>query len=337
MMLKEGQRNTYNNGPVFIVGMNGSGTTMLAESLGNHPDLYVFPWESRILPYYMSRISSFGDLTELSARRKLADSLGRSWAFWFANNRQEVILNDNELNQSGFSGVVDDIFKYFAASQGKLRWGEKSPMYLQHIDILAAHFPNAQFIHIYRDGRDVAQSFHRRYKKEPRWTIYRWKKILKMGRIQGQKLDATRYMEVRYETLTMDPKSQLRRICDFLGLQYHQSLCKASFRHIASDKKIETIVPNSDKWLSYFSNKQLHELESIAGDFLAELGYSIVAVPGSTDPLQWHLYWWELNDRLYSTWNQFQKRGGILSTLQYIPRFLRKALNAIKQRHTNLY
>lgn len=337
MMFEERHRNTGNTGPVFIVGMNGSGTTMLADSLSNHPDLYVFPWESRVLPYYISRISCFGDLTELHSRRKLADVLGKCWAFWFTNDRKEVILKDNELNQSGFSGVVDDMFKHFANSQGKSRWCDKSPMYLQHIDILATNFPNAQFIHIYRDGRDVAQSFHRRYMKEPRWTIYRWKKILETGRIQGQKLDASRYMEVRYETLTTDSKNQLRIICDFLGLQYHPSLCKASFRHITSDEKVECIVPNSNKWRSYFSNKQLHELESIGGNFLVKLGYPVSTEPGSKDPVKLRLLWWELNDRLYSTWNQFKNRGGIILALQFIPKFIRKALNAIKQRHTNLY
>lgn len=38
-------------GPIFVVGMNGSGTTMLAESLGRHPEIYSMPQESKVLPY----------------------------------------------------------------------------------------------------------------------------------------------------------------------------------------------------------------------------------------------------------------------------------------------
>jgi hypothetical protein len=339
-MLKKDQIKKLNAGlgPVFIVGMNGSGTTMLVDSLGNHPDLYVFPQESLVLPYFISRISSFGDLSKSSGRRKLADALGKSWAFWFVNNRKKVILKDSELNQPGFSGVVDSMFKHFAASQGKLRWGEKSPMYLQHIGILATYFPNAKFIHIYRDGRDVAQSIHRRYMKDPRWTIYRWKKILKMGRDQGQKIGSSRYMEVRYETLTADPKNQLHQVCKFLDLQYHPFLFKASYRHIDRDQKIENIVPNSNKWRKYFNENQILKLELIAGDYLKEMGYSISTVPASiVNPTGSQLFWWEFNDRFKSTWNLFKKRGGIYSAIKYFPRFSRKALHAIRQKYTNKY
>ena len=49
--------------PVFVVGMNGSGTTMLLDSLGRHPALYAFPKETRLIPYLMSRVSTYGDLT----------------------------------------------------------------------------------------------------------------------------------------------------------------------------------------------------------------------------------------------------------------------------------
>lgn len=332
-MCKDDQKKTCGNGPTFIVGMNGSGTTMLVDSLGNHPDLYVFPWESCVLPYFISRLSQFGDLDKLSSRRKLADALGKSWAFWFTNKRKPVILKDSELNQPGFSGVVDDIFMHFAKAEGKFRWAEKTPMYLQHIEVLSQQFPDARFIHIYRDGRDVAQSFHRRYMKEPRWTIYRWKKILKMGRAQGQKLGSSRYLEVRYETLTNNPQHQIEMICDFLDLKYYPSLCQASFRHITSDNKIESILPNSKKWLSYFSTEQLKQLELIAGDFLEELGYPVNTVKGSVNPYKWQLIWWEINDRLISTRNQFNSRGG----LRYIPRFTRKVVSALRQRRTNSY
>ena len=269
----------------------------------------------------------------LSARRRLADALGRSSAFWFANGKEPVVLDDDELQEPGFSGVVNSLFRHFAASKGAgLRWGEKSPMYLQHIDLLAASFPGAQFIHIYRDGRDVAQSFHRRYKKEPRWTIYRWKKILQMGRIQGQKLGVSRYMEVSYETLTSDPEANLRQICEFLHLPYHPILRKAASRRMDPDKRADFIVPNSEQWRSYFSDKELRELELIAGDTLSELGYTIATSAGSMDPSARRLLWWRLSDPVKLSWIQFRKRG-----LRFTPIFFKRALLAIRQGRANYY
>jgi len=306
--------------------MNGSGTTMLADSLGNHPELYIFPRETRILPYFINKLPSFGDLSELTARRKLANALGKSFPFWIENNKKPVILDNNELNKSSFSGIADSMFKYFATQYGKMRWGEKSPMYLMHIGLLGDYFPESQFIHIYRDGRDVAQSFQRRWKKNPRWTIYRWKKIIKTGNSQGVRLGKSRYMTIKYEELTSDPERHLRQICEFLKLRYHPSLLKTSMRQMDPMIKTESIVPNSQKWRNYFSEKEIFELEKIAGQFLSELGYMVSTNKGSVDPGAWHLKWWRFFDYLKLTWTNFQKEG-IRST----PIFFRKAHSAIRQ------
>jgi hypothetical protein len=318
--------------PVFIVGMNGSGTTMLADSLDNHPDLYIFPGESAVLPFFISKISSFGDLSKLSSRKKLADALGRSWSFWFVNDKKPKILDEKELTQPGFAGVVDSMFINFAASQGKYRWGEKTPMYLQHIELLSTHFPCAQFIHIIRDGRDVAQSFQRRYKKEPCWTIYRWKKTTEMGRVQGKKLGDNRYMEIKYEELTNNPERILEQICNFLSLPYYASLCKNDSSQMDPDRRAGFIVPNSEKWRSYFSEKQIIKLEQIAGGFLTELGYITAFKGGSIDPSRMCLLRWMICDYLKMTWSLFQKRG-----IRFTPIFIRKAMRAIMQNRTNYY
>ncbi|MHC4307726.1 MAG: sulfotransferase family protein [Planctomycetota bacterium] len=321
-----------NNGPVFIVGMNGSGTTMLADCLGNHPDLYVFPYETRILPHFISRMKFYGNLSEESSRRKLANALGRSFAFWRANNNKQVILDDESLKQPGFSGVVDSLYRYFSASEGKTRWGDKSPMYLQHVSLLATHFPEARFVHIYRDGRDVAQSFHRRWKKDPRRTIYRWKKIVGTGLDQGHGLGSHRYMKVKYESLTADPEAQMKEICEFLALDFDPSLLVSSMRQMDPEIQTDTIIHNTGKWREYFTEKQKEELELIAGRFLCELGYAVTKTPGNVDPPASRLYWWELCDHLQLTRFQLENYG-----IRYLPIYFRKTISALLQRITNLY
>lgn len=320
--------------PVFIVGMNGSGTTMLADCLANHPDLYVLPEESRVLPYFISRLRSFGDLSELPARRELADALGRSYAYWLFNNNKPLLLTDGELSRPGFSGVVDSIYNHFATAQRKMRWGDKSPMYLQHIKLLAKYFPQAYFLHIYRDGRDVAQSFHRRWKKDPRWTIYRWKKIVKQGRAQGLELDPSYYMEIRYETITLNPELHMKKISDFLDLEFHSSVLRSKMRYLDSPKRNgkKGIVQNSEKWRTYFSKKQLTDLESIAGHYLSELGYGLMTQPGDIDPPTSRLKWWSLRDKIQTTSYLVLAYG-----LRSAPAYLKKAFSSIKQSRINYY
>jgi hypothetical protein len=48
--------------PVFIVGMNGSGTTMMLDHLGRHPELFGFKTETYILPHYLLVEAKYGDL-----------------------------------------------------------------------------------------------------------------------------------------------------------------------------------------------------------------------------------------------------------------------------------
>ena len=197
--------------PVFIVGMNGSGTTMLADSLGKHPDLYMFPNEAKVLPFFMHNLNRYGDLSTIGARRRLADDIGRTKSFWQVNGKTPLVLADFQLDKPGFRGVIHAIFNELASREDKQRWGEKSPMNLQHITALAKVFPNAQFIHIIRDGREVAQSFHRRWRYYPQRTIYRWKKLVAMGREHGHRLGSERYLEVFYEKLTENPENEMRR------------------------------------------------------------------------------------------------------------------------------
>jgi Sulfotransferase family len=267
------------NSPIFVVGMNGSGTTMLADSLGKHPTLYMCPFESKVLPFFIAELDRFGDLTLAENRRRLADDIGRSKPYWQANRKTPVIVADKDLADCHtFGDVVTCIYRYLAAKEGKFRWGEKSPMNVQHIGALAAHFPTARFIHIIRDGRDAAQSFHRRWGFNPRHTIWRWKRAVLDGCRQGAELGTDRYMEVRYESLTTEPEGEMRRICRFADLSFEAVVLESSMRHMDPNNPaavLGRIARNSEKWRTYFDAQQLAALETISGRVLAELGYSV--------------------------------------------------------------
>lgn len=315
-------------GPVFVVGMNGSGTTMLADSLGNHPDLYMFRLEAKVLPYFLHHAERYGDLGQLAARRRLANDIGSAKPFWQVNGRKALVIPDSSLTEPGFAGVVNAIFAELAARDGKLRWGEKSPMNLGHIAVLGAEFPDAKFIHIIRDGREAAQSFHRRYGFEPRHTIYRWKKLVTVGREQGQALGSERYMEVQYEALTLEPELQMRRVCAYLGLAYTERVIESSMRMIdsavAGERK--AIVANSDKWHEYFDEATKRELERLAGRSLAAFGYAVAEPSGDAEVSAMRLRLWRARDWVARTFGFFRQRGW-----RGVPAFLRVVRAALLQ------
>lgn len=319
-------------GPVFVVGMNGSGTTMLADCLGKHPALYVFPQETRILPIIIPRLHTFGDLVDVHARRRLAATLAGAKAFWHENRCQPIRLSDAELAEPGLLGVLNAIYGHFAQRDGKIRWGDKTPMYLQHMELLARHLPHAKFIHIYRDGRDAAQSFHRRWGYDPRRSLYRWKKIVRYGREQGRRMGPNVYFEVSYEHLTAAPEVWMKRICQYLGLDYDAKVLDASMRYMDPAAAARGIVRNSGKWTSYFSGRQIVELEAIGGAFLRDLGYNTIGVAGDEDPATWRLWLWQQKDRVFATRQHFRDYGYTSASV-----FLKLAKDSLLQGRTNRF
>lgn len=323
-----------NKGQIFVVGVNGSGTTMLADALGKHPELYMLPWETRVLPY-LAGCYPDSSLHDLSKRRALAYALGRSKAFWRCNGNRPLMLPEEAFaTLNDFASIVNAMYGYFAQREGKQRWGDKTPMYLQHIELLAQIFPDARFIHIYRDGRDSAQSFHRRWRQAPSRTIFRWKKAIGLGREQGLRLGKTRYFELSYEELTADPESWMRQICTFSGLNFHPAVLNSSMRYMEEATRQVAkgrMVQNSSKWRTYFNNDQIDELEKIAGKLLGELGY-VVKTQGDNDLSKTRLLLLKWRDWAYFSIRHITTFGA----KGLIPFFLR-VRDALMQNKTNKY
>lgn len=322
--------------PIFIVGMNGSGTTMLADSLGKHSALYILWAESKVLPYFIDQRARFGDLARAENRRRLADEIGRTMPYWHANAKRPLVLRDEELAGCVTIGeVFSRIHEHLAARAGKHRWGDKSPMNVQHISAIAAEFPTSRFIHIIRDGRDAAQSFHRRWRFDPRHTIWRWKHVVRDGRLQGSALGSARYLEVRYEMLTAEPDAEMRRICQFAELPYEAAVLESSMRFMdprARDAKSGRIVRNSEKWRTYFDPKTLAALESLAGKVLSDLGYAVERA-GDLDLSVRQRHYLRIRDAVVRMPYFFREYGALLA----VPRLVKYLAAAHKQRSVSRY
>jgi hypothetical protein len=278
-------------GPVFVVGVNGSGTTMLADALGNHPALYMLPRETRVLPNLLQRYGVTAPLAP-PACRALVDELRRSKAFWRENGDRAVVVGAQEVEDARTAAeAIAVLYLHMARRQGKQRWGDKTPMYVQHLGLLAQAFPAARFVHVVRDGRDCAQSFHRRWKLSPLRSVWRWKKAVATGREQGRALGAARYMELRYEDLTAEPEHWMRQVCSFLTLPFAAEVLKSRMRYFDPNSERASagaMVPNSQRWRGYFDARQISRLEAVAGRMLHESGYPVQHL-GDADPPAWTL------------------------------------------------
>lgn len=273
--------------PLFVVGMNGSGTSMLTESLGRHPQLYSFPGETRMIPHYISVAERYGDLN-------IDDNFRKFWQYIVSSSMDFSIFNGHRVPElpenwrefpRSLASILDAVYRQFAFATGKTRWCEKSPNNSEHILRIGDLFPEAMFIQIIRDGRDCAASTNRRQFRNPRLTIQRWRQTVSETQRQGELL-GDRYMQLKYEDLTENPEFWMREICEFTNLGFDTKVLESAMpqsakRVIESVPVAGKIEPNSRKFLSYFPPEQLADLELIAGDFLNQLGYDTYHVPGS--------------------------------------------------------
>jgi len=216
----------------FIIGTGRCGTSMLAQMLNSH-SLICVPFELQVLFEYHSNgarlfevfqekknvtfgAQDFIDLIESRSPHKFHDYFDYRG---FCERQQYPILS--------LKALANSLFAEIAGSQGKAIFIEQTPWYGQRIDILNDLFPEAKYIHMVRDGRDVAISFAR----TPWWhrdigqNLERWhtevRKTLDSSR---QILNPHQILQVRYEDFVAKPERWLRRICSFLGVGFEDAM-----------------------------------------------------------------------------------------------------------------
>ncbi len=151
--------------PVFIIGSERSGTTLILAILACHPRIAV-PEVTWYYPRFRPYLDTFGDLSDPKNFATLVGEMayGLRLPFWGMDDvnpdifRDEITERARKIEQS-FAGVFAAMFECFSEYEGKPRWGEKTPYNLFYIAQILEDFPNAQFVYIYRDCRDASAEF----------------------------------------------------------------------------------------------------------------------------------------------------------------------------------
>jgi len=232
----------------------------------------------------------FGDLSVLRNKKKMMREWLGSKAFAVsglgaADVEAKVMAGCN--NGSDFLRIVMD---EVARAQGVDRWIDSTPTNIPHMMRISRDFPEAQFIHVIRDARDVALSLDQLHWSRPLpWDRKRsllaagiyWEWIVRKGRKFGTML-GTKYMEVRYEELVEQPQSALQRLGEFLG--HDLNYVRIQRDGIGSVKKPLTAFKQElregqftpvGRWRDKFPADQLKRFEELIGQYLEELGYTL--------------------------------------------------------------
>jgi hypothetical protein len=201
-----------------VVGVPRSGTTLLRLMIDAHPGVAIPPETGFLMdPAIMAGLSGPSEIARHMTGHRLWCDFGiAAEAFVRAAAR----LPDG----AGPAPVLRLFYRLYGERFGKPRGGDKTPMHLLHLRRIAAVLPEARFVHIIRDGRDVALSWRKTWFAPSRDVVKLvglWRDWVAAARREGAGLP---YLEVRYEDLIGDPAGQLARICHFLDLAFEPAM-----------------------------------------------------------------------------------------------------------------
>ena len=227
--------------PVFVVGCPRSGTTLLSLMIHAHPRLAIPP-ETRFLTRVWRRRHRFGDLTTRKQRRRLARACTNG------SRLAHLGLDPKQTRKAMLAGpptigsYFGTVFAEFARAQGKARWGDKRPIYYQEVDVLLRLFPDAQFVHLVRDGRAAVASLT----QMPWWpydsvgAMATWSHAEWCSRRNTRRLPSDTYHLVRYEDLVAEPEAVLRELCAFLDEEFDEAMLEPA--------RVRDVVPDTKHW-----------------------------------------------------------------------------------------
>ncbi|HUJ56843.1 MAG TPA: sulfotransferase [Gaiellaceae bacterium] len=261
------------------MGVSRSGTTLLKEMLDRHSVLAI-PTESYFVPQLWDRHG------EHPARDAFLDDVGRLARIREWGVTPEAVAERLPAEPT-FAQAIGAVYRAYADLLGKPRYGDKTPSYMQRLEVLERAFPGALYVHLVRDGRDAALSFLA-MKRRPRFNWARprgllsfaaqWRRELAAARRFGARLGDGRYLELRYEDLVGDPERELRAVCGFLGLEfepalldYHRDVDPASL--LDHPKLAEPPGAGRSDWRAQLDAARQESFEAVAGPLLDAYRY----------------------------------------------------------------
>jgi hypothetical protein len=259
-------------GPIFIGGAGRSGTTLMRMMLDAHPNICCGP-ELKVLP----------PIAQAFACLSTNDSLMQSY---------DCDVPDLQFR---FRELIEGLVANFRQRSGKPRWAEKTPHNVIVMAPLGYVFPDARFLHIIRDGRDVACSlvnsnwiaassgqpvdFTRNVTSAARY----WRDVVRTAREHAaHPVLAGRVLEVRYEALVADTDGTLREVLRFLDEPWHDAVL-FHYRKSRQHETEETTTRAASKpvyesavgrWRSEMTSDDKAAFKAEADPLLRELGYA---------------------------------------------------------------
>lgn len=299
---------------IFVVGYMHSGTTLVRDILGNHRDLYMTPTETKFFMHLGLVRRAWGDLdapgTADAFRRFCEDLLDRGFPTYVRPSKgraEQTGLGRAATAPSSVSrygAALRDVLDARAASAAG--WVEKTPTHVYHVDQIRSAIPDAMFVEVIRDPRDVLASKKTRKETvgegrygrpedqelrgllrayDPVLDALSWRSAIAAGSA-GRGAAPDRWLRVRYEDLVADPPDVAASICAFLGIGFVEELLDVH-RGVPAEadeftRETTGVVTSSQgRWPRVLTDAEVAAIQRLCRTEMAALGYAPAATRAS--------------------------------------------------------
>lgn len=267
--------------PVFIVAPVRSGSTLLHLMMDSHTNM-ANPGECDFL---FDRVADDGTLPNIEFFHE-----------WLETNRYFLAMNLTIDFSMGYTDLINSFVSQMQRGKRVIAMNVH-----HHFYRIPYIFPDAKYIHLLRDGRDVARSC-----VGMGWagSVYYGVDIWHEAEVAWDRLKTTlhssQYLEIKYEELLENVEHGLTQICQFVGLDYSASMLEyaANSSYSLPDKKL------SYQWKRKYSKRELSLVENKVGHLLIGRGYELsggeMSEPGYAEKLslffqnKWHRAKWQI-------------------------------------------
>jgi hypothetical protein len=271
----------------FVVGCGRSGTTLLGAMIDAHPG-YTMVHEGRFLIPLLQHSRAWrtrgGGFDVHSIVRSLYHLPHRLSRLSDMGVTLPDLLRHLPRHAAEASDAARLVFGAIAELRGFDHYAEKTPGYVHSMQLIADELPEARFVHIVRDGRDVGTAMLNNPMGPTGFksTALHWRYRVTAASRFAQR-SPHRCYEVRYEDLVVDTESVLKGICEFLEMDFHPQMLRFHERGAVLDQMVgsqqhhaslkQPVRPGLRDWRRDLSPLQQDEFASLAGDTLKAYGY----------------------------------------------------------------
>lgn len=271
---------------IQFIGTQRSGSNLLRVMLHQLPEICA-PHPPHILQTMYPFLPLYGDLNRPENFRKLIDDVCSlvefnpvNWGIKFDRETVEKKSAAHNLPQ-----IAKAIYELKAEADQAEFWCCKSMANIHFIDQIEEAGIHPFYIHLYRDGRDVALSFMKAIvgDKHIYQLAKQWKLEQDLSDALCKKIGPGRSIQIRYEEFVLDPAGTVMEICRRTGIPYSA----AALEYNQSAESAETagagamwgnlvkpvMKENTRKFMRELSADDIRIFETVAADTLIRLGY----------------------------------------------------------------